>query len=100
VVLLANVETGHNQRCVPFFLILVDERYFMTRVYMAVMYAQTRSGLRIVMNTGDYVTIGEAGKSTLFRLTGTRGTIDFYAWESRHRIQLRGETAVGKFYLT
>jgi predicted dehydrogenase len=53
----------------------------------AVTYAQTRSGLRIVMNTGDYVTIGETGKSTLFRLIGTRGTIDFYAWESRYRVQ-------------
>lgn len=53
----------------------------------AVTYATTRSGLRIIMNTGDYVTIGEAGKSTLFRLIGTRGTIDFYAWESSYRIQ-------------
>ncbi len=48
---------------------------------------QLRSGLRIVMNTGDYVRIAEPGKSTIFRLVGTQGTIDFYAWESCYRIE-------------
>ena len=53
---------------------------------LAVTYAQTRSGIRIVMNTGDYVKISEAGKGTLFRLVGTLGTVDFYAWEPRYRL--------------
>jgi predicted dehydrogenase len=54
---------------------------------MAVTYAQTRSGIRIIMNTGDYVNTSEPGKDTLFRLVGTEGAIDFYAWESSYRIQ-------------
>jgi predicted dehydrogenase len=53
---------------------------------LAVTYVQTQSGIRIVMNTGDYVNTSEAGKGTLFRLIGSRGTIDFYGWESRYRI--------------
>jgi len=54
---------------------------------LAVTYIQMRSGLRVIMNSGDYVKIAEPDKSTLFRLIGTRGEIDFYAWESSYRIQ-------------
>ncbi|MES2463475.1 MAG: Gfo/Idh/MocA family oxidoreductase [Armatimonadota bacterium] len=53
---------------------------------MAVMYAQTRSGIRVVMNTGDEVLVNEAGKVTLFRLVGTAGLIEFYGWENGYRI--------------
>jgi predicted dehydrogenase len=53
---------------------------------MAVTYAQTKSGARVVMNTGDYVTISEAGKGVLFRLIGDGGSIEFYAWEPRYRL--------------
>lgn len=53
---------------------------------LAVTYLQTRSGVRIVMNTGDYVRISEENKTALFRLIGTEGTLDFYAWESRYRL--------------
>lgn len=53
---------------------------------MAVTYVQFASGLRVVMQTGDYVHIAEPGKSTLFRLVGTAGTIEFYAWEPRYRV--------------
>lgn len=52
----------------------------------AVTYAQTRSGVRVVMNTGDYVQTSQAGKSTLFRLIGSQGTLDFYGWEPRYRL--------------
>lgn len=52
----------------------------------AVTYVQMQSGLRVVMNTGDFVKISEPGESLLFRLVGTQGTIDFYAWKSRYRI--------------
>ena len=53
---------------------------------LAVTYAQTASGTRVVMNTGDYVTFSEPVANTLFRLVGTLGTIDFYGWETRYRI--------------
>lgn len=52
----------------------------------AVTYAQTASGVRVVMNTGDYVKISEPGHNFLFRLVGTAGTLDFYGWESRYRL--------------
>lgn len=53
---------------------------------LAVTYAQTRSGVRVVMNTGDYVHVSEEGKGTLFRLIGTQGTIEFYGWGSHYRV--------------
>ena len=53
---------------------------------LAVTYAQTASGTRVVMNTGDYVTISEPDADTLFRLIGSRGTIDFYGWAPRYRL--------------
>ena len=53
---------------------------------MAVTYAQARSGVRIVMHTGDYVTTMRKGKDTLFRLVGTEGLIEFWAWESAYII--------------
>ena len=53
---------------------------------LAVTYIQMHSGLRVVMNTGDYVKPSEPDKGTLFRLVGTLGTLDFYGWESRYRL--------------
>jgi predicted dehydrogenase len=53
---------------------------------MAVTYVQTTSGVRVVMQTGDYVQTSEEGKETLFRLIGTGGTLDFYGWEPRYRL--------------
>lgn len=53
---------------------------------MAVTYAQARNGARIVMNTGDYVTTTRAGKDTVFHVVGTKGTIEFWAWESAYHI--------------
>lgn len=52
----------------------------------AVTYGQTRSGIRVVMQTGDDVDINEAGKNTLFRLVGTQGLIEFWGWENAYRI--------------
>jgi predicted dehydrogenase len=80
-----------NQAPVDFVLATCDAG---TRTYrdgmqvetMAVTYVQMQSGLRVVMNTGDYVKISEPGESTLFRLIGTQGAIDFYAWKSRYRL--------------
>ena len=53
---------------------------------VAVTYLHARSGVRVVMNTGDYVTTMEPDKSILFRLVGSHGMIEFYAWESVYRI--------------
>ena len=53
---------------------------------LAVTYAHTVSGIRVVMNTGDYVSVSEPDTNTLFRLIGTRGTLDFYGWAPRYRL--------------
>ena len=59
-------------------------------------YVQTKKGVRLVMHTGDYVTIQRQDKPFLYRLVGTGGTIEFYAWESVYRLlnaaHPRGET--------
>ena len=54
---------------------------------VAVTYAQTQSGVRVVMNTGDYVQTSSDGKGVVFRLVGTGGSIEFHGWEPRYRIQ-------------
>ena len=51
---------------------------------MAITYVQTASGVRAVMHTGDEVLIRRPGKGVLFRLVGTRGQIEFWAWESAY----------------
>ncbi|AZN39971.1 Gfo/Idh/MocA family protein [Paenibacillus albus] len=53
----------------------------------AVTYGQTKSGVRVVMNTGDDVFVNREGKDTLFRLIGTKGQIEFWGWESGYLIQ-------------
>ena len=60
-------------------------------------YAQTASGVRVVMNTGDYVTMIEPGKQTLFRLVGREGTLEFYGWEPRYRL-LNAQYPEGKLF--
>jgi predicted dehydrogenase len=52
----------------------------------AVTYAYTASGARVVMHTGDFVPVAEAGEGTLFRLVGTLGTLEFYGWKPRYRL--------------
>lgn len=48
----------------------------------AVTYAQTASGVRVVMMTGDDVLVNREGKDTLFRIVGTEGLIEFWGWEN------------------
>jgi len=48
---------------------------------MAVTYIQTRSGVRCVMQTGDFVEVNRDGKGVVFRLVGDAGLIEFWAWE-------------------
>jgi predicted dehydrogenase len=47
----------------------------------AITYVLTVGGVRAVMHTGDEVMIRRPGKSFMFRIIGTQGTIEFYAWE-------------------
>lgn len=54
---------------------------------MAVTYAQTKSGIRVVMNTGDDVKVNGGQWDFLFRLIGTAGQIEFYGWALPYRIQ-------------
>ncbi len=52
---------------------------------VAVTSAQTVSGIRVVMHTGDDIEVNVPGKDTVFRLIGTQGIIEFYAWEPGYR---------------
>ena len=63
----------------------------------AVTYAQTRSGVRVVMNTGDDVLVNREGKGTLFRLIGTAGQIEFWGWENAYHL-LNAEFPEGKTF--
>lgn len=63
---------------------------------LGVTYAQTKSGVRVVMNTGDYVNIAD-NKGCLFRLVGTAGTIEFWGWENSYRL-LNSEHPEGKLF--
>lgn len=53
---------------------------------VAVTSAQTKSGVRVVMHTGDHLHINRPRKETLFRLVGTAGQIEFWGWENGYRI--------------
>ncbi len=53
---------------------------------IAVTYAQTMSGVRVVMITGDEVRVNADGKQFLFQLVGTLGTIEFYGWDPSYRV--------------
>jgi len=53
----------------------------------AITYAQTVGGTRVVMHTGDEVLVNREGKSTLFRLVGTAGLIEFWGWERGYHIR-------------
>jgi predicted dehydrogenase len=52
----------------------------------AVTYAETASGVRVVMQTGDEVRVNREGKGTLFRLAGTAGQIEFWGWENAYHL--------------
>ena len=52
----------------------------------AATFAETGSGVRVVMHTGDDVRISREGKNTLFRIVGTAGLIEFWGWENGYSI--------------
>jgi predicted dehydrogenase len=53
---------------------------------VAVTYVENVKGARMVLQTGDFVTINTPGKGTLFRLLGTAGFIEFWGWEASYFI--------------
>jgi len=63
----------------------------------AVTYAQTKSGVRVVMNTGDDVLVNRIGKETLFLLIGTKGVIEFWGWEGAYHL-LNGAYPNGEIF--
>ena len=65
---------------------------------IAVTYAQTRSGVRVVMNTGDAIQVNRAGKECLFRLVGTAGQIEFWGWEPGYWLQ-NAQYPEGKLFM-
>jgi predicted dehydrogenase len=52
----------------------------------AVTYVENENGVRMVIQTGDYIRVNTPGKGTLFRLLGTRGFIEFWGWEPSYFI--------------
>jgi predicted dehydrogenase len=62
---------------------------------VSVTYVQTNAGTRLVMNMGDYIDINRNDKSTLLRLVGTKGLIEFWGWESVYYL-FNGEYPEGK----
>ncbi len=53
----------------------------------AVTFVQARSGLRIVMQTGDYVQVAKSGVGTLMRFVGTQGQVEFWPWDEGYFLQ-------------
>ena len=53
---------------------------------LGVTYAQTVSGIRVVMNTGDHVDINTPDTGCVFRIIGSHGLIEFWAWKSAYWI--------------
>lgn len=51
---------------------------------VAITYVQSKGGVRAVMHTGDEINVNRKGKSTLFRLVGTAGMIEFWGWEDSY----------------
>jgi predicted dehydrogenase len=53
---------------------------------LGVTYAVTRSGIRVVLNSGDELETGVEGRGCVFHIVGTRGTIEFWGWENAYRL--------------
>lgn len=48
---------------------------------VAVTYVENVNGVRMILQNGDFIRVNTPGKKTVFRLAGTRGMIEFWAWE-------------------
>ncbi len=63
----------------------------------AVTYITTQSGVRFVMQTGDDITTNRQDTKFLFRLVGTAGVIEFWAWKPAY-ILMNAEYPQGKLF--
>ena len=59
----------------------------------AITYAVTRSGVRLVMQTGDDVKPARAGKDLVYRFYGSLGSIEFWGWEDSYWLRTGGPGA-------
>ena len=62
---------------------------------VAVTYAENVNGVRVILQTGDFIRVNTPGKKVLFRLVGTAGIIEFWAWERGYSI-LNAEYPAGQ----
>ena len=62
---------------------------------VAVTYVENVNGARMILQTGDFISINTPGKKTLFRLAGARGIIEFWGWEKGYSI-LNAEYPAGQ----
>lgn len=53
---------------------------------VAVTSAQTQSGVRVILHTGDTIEVNAEGRQFVFRLVGTLGMIEFWGWAPGYRI--------------
>src|ERR1700758_3403756 len=53
---------------------------------VAVTYVENVNGVRMILQTGDFISVNTPGKKTLFRLAGTGGIIEFWGWENGYSI--------------
>lgn len=60
----------------------------------AVVMARCRNGVRVVMNTGDYLPIAREKTGALFRIVGTTGVIEYAPWAHSYTITPDGEVTV------
>jgi predicted dehydrogenase len=65
---------------------------------VAVTYVENVNGARIILQTGDFISVNTPGKETLFRLAGARGIIEFWGWEKGYSI-LNAEYPAGQMIM-
>jgi predicted dehydrogenase len=53
---------------------------------VAITYVENVKGVRMTLQTGDFIHVNTPGKKTLFRLVGTGGVIEFWGWEKGYSI--------------
>jgi predicted dehydrogenase len=51
---------------------------------VAVTYVENEAGMRMILQTGDFIQVNTPGKNVLLRLAGTRGIVEFWAWENAY----------------
>jgi predicted dehydrogenase len=62
---------------------------------VALTYVENVNGVRVIVQTGDFIQVNTPGKKTLFRLVGTQGLIEFWGWEKGYSI-LNAEYPAGR----